>query len=152
MRLEKEVRIDAPIDAVWALVADIQTLGTCVPGLEQLQIIDDRHFDSVVRFRMGPLSMRFRLRSEIEALEPPHRVVMVTEGDDRSVAGNVRQRQEFVLTPAAGATDVRITSDVQISGRFATFGQRIIAAQADDFANQVVANVARLLAQRDEAQ
>jgi carbon monoxide dehydrogenase subunit G len=145
VKLEKEVHLDAPPERVWDLVSDIEALARCIPGLEELQIVDDRQFQSVVRLGVGPISARFQLESRLEELDPPNRVVMVTEGADRSIGGRVRQRQEFDLAPDGEGTRVRITSDIQISGRFATFGQRIIAARADQFVDEVVANVEQLL-------
>ena len=72
-----------------------------------------------------------------------------TEGVDRGIAGRVKQRQTFLLAPDGDGTRVHITTEVSISGRFATFGQRVIASQADTFADEVAANVSRLL--RDPA-
>ena len=149
MNLEKRIHLAEPVDEVWALVGDVTSLGRCIPGLESLTMQDETHFDSVVRMKLGPLGARFALRSVIEEVEPPRRLVMSTEGVDRSLAGRVRQRQVFELAPGAdGGTDVRITSDIAISGRFATFGQRLIAAKADEFSDEVAANVTRLLAER----
>jgi carbon monoxide dehydrogenase subunit G len=151
VKLEKEVRIAAPVERVWALVSDIEGLGRCIPGLEQLHMTDERHFESVVRMRVGPIGARFQLTSTLEEIEPPRWLVMETDGVDRSIAGRVRQRNSFELLPDGEQTLVRITSDIQISGRFATFGQRIIAARADQFVDEVVANVDRLLLTAEQA-
>ncbi len=148
MILEKRLRLTAPADEVWSLVNEIDALGRCIPGLEELVILDDRHFDSIVRLRLGPISARFHLSTSFEVIEPPTRVVLVTEGIDRGIAGRVRQRQTYELAPDGDETEVSITSEIQISGRFATFGQRVIAARADAFADEVAVNVARLLEER----
>jgi carbon monoxide dehydrogenase subunit G len=145
--VDKEIRLDAPRDRVWALINDPQALSRCVPGLESMTVIDDRHYETVVRMSIGPISARFHLQTTIESLEPPSTAVLLTEGQDRGVAGRVKQRQTFRLEPDGDATLIRIHTEVSISGRFATFGQRVIASQADTFADQVAANVAKLLAE-----
>jgi uncharacterized protein len=143
--VDKELRLDAPRDRVWALINDPHALGGCVPGLEELTVVDDRHYRSVVRMSIGPISARFHLSTEIESLEPPVRAVLATEGQDRGIAGRVKQRQTFELKEDGDQTVVAIHTEVSISGRFATFGQRVIASQADSFADEVAANVAELL-------
>ena len=151
MRFEKEISLDAPVDVVFGLVEDIQTLATCIPGLEELTIHDERNFDSRVRLSVGPITARFNLRTSIEELVPGRRITLVTTGKDASLAGSVRQRQEFDLVATdANRTTVRIATEIQVQGRLATFGQRVIGARADQFAEEVAANVARLLAERRE--
>lgn len=146
MIVDKEIRLAASPDRVWALINDPQALGRCVPGLEQLTVIDERHYESVVRMSIGPISARFHLQTTVESLEPPLRAVLLTEGVDRGIAGRVKQRQTFELEPDGDGTRIRIHTEVSISGRLATFGQRVIASQADTFAEEVAANVSRLLA------
>jgi carbon monoxide dehydrogenase subunit G len=145
--IEKEIHLDASQDRVWALINDPEALSRCVPGLESMSVIDDRHYETVVRMSIGPIHARFHLHTTIESLEPPTTAVLLTEGHDRGIAGRVKQRQTFALEPDGDGTLVRIHTEVSISGRFATFGQRVIASQADTFADEVAANVAKLLAE-----
>lgn len=148
MRIEKRLAFDAPVEDVFALVDDVEVLASCIPGLEELTVHDPRHFDSRVRLNVGPIAARFRLQTTIEVVEPPSRIVLVTEGKDAALGGRIRQRQEFVLVGEGDRTNVSITSELQVQGRLATFGQRVIGARADAFADEVAANVGRLLAER----
>ena len=152
MKFDKELTIDAPVEQVFALVDDIDALASCIPGLEELTVLDPRSFESRVRMSVGPITARFNLRTVLEVVEPPSRIVMVSEGTDKALAGRVKQRQEFTLRAVDGRTEVSITTDVQLQGRLATFGQRVIAARADQFADEVATNVSRLLADRVKGQ
>src|SRR5690349_18294162 len=80
---------------------------------------------------------RGQLHAAVEALEPPVRAVQLTEGQDRGSAGRAKQRQTFALEPDGDRTLARIHTEISISGRFATFGQRVIGSQADSFADEV---------------
>ena len=148
MKLEKRLTFEAPVDDVFALVEDVEALASCIPGLEELSVVDARTFDSRVKMSVGPISARFQLHTSIDTIEPPTRIVIVTEGRDAGLAGRIKQRQEFALQGNGDRTEVLITSELQIQGRLATFGQRVIGARADQFADEVAGNVRRLLEAR----
>jgi len=148
MRIEKRLVFAAPVEDVFALVDEVEALASCIPGLEELSVVDPRTFDSRVKMPVGPISARFQLHTSIETIQPPTRIVIVTEGKDAGLAGRIKQRQEFDLQGNGDQTDVLITSELQIQGRLATFGQRVIGARADQFADEVAENVRRLLEAR----
>jgi uncharacterized protein len=148
VRFTKEVSFDAPVERVFALIDDVEVLASCVPGLEQLTVRDERHFDSRVRMSIGPITGRFELTTSVEEIDAPHRIVLRTQGVDPRLGARVNQRQAFDLRPDGEGTTVVITTDLQVQGRLATFGQRVIGARADAFADEVAANVARILAVR----
>jgi carbon monoxide dehydrogenase subunit G len=148
MKYEKLVVIAATPEEVWSLVEDIPVLATCIPGLVSFEMQDAHRFTSVVSVKVGPVQPRFRLSTELVDLDPPHALTVVSEGSDPALNSRVRQRQSVTLQPVDGGTQVAIDLDLQISGRIATFGQRIIASKADEFATEVIANVERVLASR----
>ena len=40
MKLEKQLTFDAPVDDVFALVDDVDALASCIPGLEELRVLE----------------------------------------------------------------------------------------------------------------
>jgi carbon monoxide dehydrogenase subunit G len=148
MLIQRTFRLDAAVPQVWELVSDIPALSGCIPGLEKIEVQDARHFRSLVRQRVGPISMTLDLDTHLEDLEPPRRVTALTEGRDRALGARVRQRQVFELCPAGDQTEVKLSVDVQFSGRLAAFGHRVIGAKAEQFTEEVIRNVSALLAWR----
>src|SRR5262245_60156492 len=128
MLIERTFWLDAAVPKVWALVSDIPALSGCIPGLEKIEVRDPRHFRSVVRQRVGPIAVTLDLETRLEELEPPRRVTALTEGLDRVLGARVKQRQVFELCPAGDQTEVKLSVDVQFSGRLAAFGHRVIGA------------------------
>jgi uncharacterized protein len=153
MRFQREAILAALPEEVWSLVEDIPALADCIPGLVSFDIHDDRHFSSVVSIRVGPVQPRFRLETELTDLDPPRALTVITEGVDPALGSRVRQRQSVTLTRVVDQTRVTIDLEIQISGRIATFGQRVIASKAEEFASEVIANVnEKLAARRSTAQ
>jgi carbon monoxide dehydrogenase subunit G len=148
MKYQKRTVLAATPAEIWSLVEDIPSLATCVPGLVSFEMRDARHFTSVVALKVGPVQPRFELATELLDLVPERAVTVISEGRDRALDSRVRHRQVVTLDPVEGGTALLIDLELQISGRVATFGQRIIATKAEEFATEVLANVERLLAAR----
>jgi carbon monoxide dehydrogenase subunit G len=82
---------------------------------------------------------------------PRRTVTIACAGRDNLLGSNVRASVRFDLREVGEATAVDITADLQVTGRLATFGQRIIAARAEQVLMQALRNVDQLLAERRSA-
>jgi uncharacterized protein len=148
MEFRRNARIDAPVSDVWALVDDIPTAASCIPGVTQVQMRGEREFDCVVTQRVGSVKSSFGIRAEMADVVPNEQVTIVCEGKDKLLGSNVRANVRFRLSDEGQATAVDIAADFQVTGRIATFGQRIIAAKAEQVVMKSLRNVDQLLAER----
>jgi len=148
MEFRRNARIDAPVSDVWALVDDIPTAASCIPGVTEVQMRGEREFDCVVTQRVGSVKSSFGIRAEMTDLVPNEQVTIVCEGKDKLLGSNVRANVRFQLGDEGEATAVDIAADFQVTGRIATFGQRIIAAKAEQVVMKSLRNVDQLLAER----
>jgi carbon monoxide dehydrogenase subunit G len=148
MRFEKTVRIQAPLADVWQLIDDIEAVASCIPGVTDYSAQSDREFTALMTQRVGPVTARFRLNTKLINLDPPRSVTAIIEGHDRDLDSTVRAEQRFELRAADGGTDVDISADIRMTGRVATFGQRIISTKAERVVLDAFANVSTMLAGR----
>jgi carbon monoxide dehydrogenase subunit G len=58
MLIEGQFKVQAPIQKVWESLMDPKTLGTCMPGTEKHEAIDDKTFESVNKRRVGPIKVK----------------------------------------------------------------------------------------------
>lgn len=98
--------------------------------------------------QVGSVKASFALRTRLETDEASHMVTAVSSGQGRVLGSSVKATQRFVLSPAGEGAEVAIQADVQITGRIATFGHRIIAAKAEQVTVQAIRNLERMLAER----
>ena len=84
------------------------------------------------------------------AAKVTERVYYVQGGTGVASAANegFNSNAGFVITDEGGKTEVHISADVQITGKIATFGHRIIAAKAEQVTVAAIRNVEDLLAAR----
>jgi uncharacterized protein len=125
MRIENVVEVDAPVDRVWALVNDIPRVAPCMPGAALTGVVDDQTYEGTVAVKLGPLRMSYKGKVVIEEVdEASHSARLAASGKDTKGAGTARATVETRLEPVGDArTRMSVASDVQLTGRVASFGR-----------------------------
>ncbi len=131
MILEGKFTLKAPIQKVWDSLLEPETLRACVPGAEKIEKLDDNTYDCVIKQKVGPISVRFKFKTVLTKVEPPHHFEMEGEGDEIAKAGRFTQKSAVDLreTPD-GQVEVSYKTEVNVVGKLATFGDRIMRAKA----------------------
>ena len=125
MRIENVLEVDAPVDRVWALVNDIPRVAPCMPGAALTGVVDERTYEGTVAVKLGPLRMSYKGKVVVEAVDEAGRSArLAASGKDTKGAGTARATVETRLEPIGDArTRMSVASDVQLTGRVASFGR-----------------------------
>jgi uncharacterized protein len=137
MKFQGTIDIAAPRDKVWSFVTDPDQVGSCGPGVESIQVIDETHFKAVAKVGIGFISSRFVVNLEMTEQQPPERAVIKAHGQAPGSA--VDALAEMHLSDAADGTATRMdwSADVAISGTLASMGARLIEGTANRMIGQV---------------
>ena len=125
MRIENTVEVDAPLDRVWALVNDIPRVAPCMPGAALTGVLDDATYEGTVAVKLGPLRMSYKGKVVVEGVdEATHSARLAATGKDTKGAGTARASVETRLEAVGdNHTRLHVTSDVQLTGKVASFGR-----------------------------
>ena len=125
MRIENTVEVDAPLDRVWALVNDIPRVAPCMPGAALTGVLDDTTYEGTVAVKLGPLRMSYKGKVVVEGVdEVNHSARLAATGKDVKGAGTARASVETRLEAVGdNHTRLHVTSDVQLTGKVASFGR-----------------------------
>jgi uncharacterized protein len=125
MRIENVVEVDAPVDRVWALVNDIPRVAPCMPGAALTGVVDERTYEGTVAVKLGPLRMSYKGKVVVEEVDEAGRSArLAASGKDTKGAGTARATVETRIEPVDDArTRMSVSSDVQLTGRVASFGR-----------------------------
>ena len=125
MRIENTVEVDAPLDRVWALVNDIPRVAPCMPGAALTGVLDDKTYEGTVAVKLGPLRMSYKGKVTVDEIDHAgHSARLTASGKDTKGAGTARASVETRLEPAGDThTRLHVTSDVQLTGKVASFGR-----------------------------
>jgi carbon monoxide dehydrogenase subunit G len=125
MRIENTVEVDAPLERVWALVNDIPRVAPCMPGAALTGVGDDGTYEGTVEVKLGPLRMSYKGKVSVDEVDDAnHSARLTASGKDTKGAGTARATVETRLEPAGEThTRLHVTSDVQLTGKVASFGR-----------------------------
>jgi carbon monoxide dehydrogenase subunit G len=130
MKLEGTYHFNGPRTLVWDLLQDPAVLATAMPGAKSLVQTGDDRFEGVMKVGIGPVTAaEFALVVTLTDKVAPERFRMSI--DAKGGLGFTRGIADVVLVDAAeGGTSMKYTSDLQIGGRIAAVGQRVVDSAA----------------------
>jgi carbon monoxide dehydrogenase subunit G len=135
MKFEGTLEIRAPRDRVWTFLMDPNQVGSCGPGVESIEVVDETHFKAKAKVGIGFISARFNVDMEIAETQPPDRAVIKAHGQAPGSA--VDGTATMTLRDGAdGATVMDWAADVMIGGSLATVGARMIEGTANKMIGQ----------------
>jgi carbon monoxide dehydrogenase subunit G len=153
MLIEGQFTLQAPIQEVWDFLLDPETLASCVPGAEKMEAIDDKTYESVVKQKVGPISVKFKFTTTLTEMDPPRRLKAVGRGADIGKAGIFTQETTVNLTEVSeDSVEISYSSNVSLVGRLATFGERIMRAKAKQVGEEFTKNLEERLRSRTARQ
>jgi len=133
MLIEGKFTLKAPIQEVWDFLLKPETLASCIPGLEEMELIDERTYNSVVKQKVGPISVKLKFTTTLTEVDPPTHLKAVGKGADIGKAATFTQETIVDLNEVSGGeVEVSYKSNVTIVGRLAMFGDRIMRAKAKE--------------------
>ncbi len=136
--------VDAPAEDLWAVVSDVPTVGTCIPGASDVRQADDGSFIGTVRVRVGPISLALNGKLTVDELDvTARRIALSGAGADRRVPGNVGIKIRMAVEEKGAGSELIVDSEANILGKLGEFGQGIIRRKADGIMKEFGANVAR---------
>ena len=142
MLIEGKFTLEAPIKKVWDSLLDPVILASCIPGTEKMELIDDKTYESVVKQKVGPISVKLKFTTTLTEVEPPRYIKAVGRGADITKAGTFTQETMVNLTEVSNdGVEVSYSSNVSLVGRLATFGERIMRAKAKSVGEEFTRNL-----------
>ncbi len=135
MQFKGTVQITAPRDRVWAFLMDPNQVGSCGPGVESIDVIDEDHFKAKAKVGVGFISARFVVDMTVAEKNEPDLAILKAHGQAPGSA--VDATADMRLSgPAEGPTTMEWSADVLIAGTLASVGARLIEGTANKMIGQ----------------
>jgi hypothetical protein len=125
VRLEGEYVFDGPRDKVWELVREPEVLATALPGTQSLDPVSESEYQGKMNIRVGPVAGVFSGRIVVSDEVPPESYTLSVEG--KGSPGFVNGTGHVQLIDQGDDTTLmKYEGDIQVGGRLASVGQRLI--------------------------
>ena len=130
MNLNGTFVFNGPRSQVWDLLQDPDVLAKALPGTERLTRTADDRLEGTMKVSVGPMTAaKFDVAVTLKDLVPPGHFAMVI--DSKGAVGYTRGSATVDLEEQpGGGTLMRYSSDVQVGGRIASVGQRLLESVA----------------------
>lgn len=129
MELNDEVTIDAPRDKVYAALNDPLILKECIPGCEELIQHSETELEAKVVLKVGPVKARFSGTVHLDNSGAPEAFSLTGEGSG-GTAGFAKGGADVTLTEDGETTTLRYAAKVDIGGKLAQLGSRLMQSTA----------------------
>ncbi|MGL5166927.1 MAG: CoxG family protein [Afipia sp.] len=139
--LNGSIELAAARSTVWAELNDPNRLKLCIPGCEELEKVSDSEFRAIAKMRIGPVSTRFKGRVILSEFNAPISYKISGEGEG-GLAGFAKGNAVVRLEEIGSGTLLIYNVDVQIGGKLAQLGQRLISGTAKKLTDQFFATFA----------
>ena len=142
MLIEGKFALKAPLQKVWDFLLEPGTLASSLPGAEKVEAIDDKTYECIVKQSVGPISVRFKFTVVLTEVEPLKYVKAVGRGGDIGKMGTFTSDVVVNLSQISkDEVEVSYQTNVNIVGRLATFGERIMRAKSKSVGEQFTRNL-----------
>jgi carbon monoxide dehydrogenase subunit G len=136
MQFSGAVDIRAPRDKVFAFLVDPNQVGSCGPGVESIEVIDEHHFRARAKVGVGFISAKFTIDLDLAESQAPDRAVIKAHGQAPGSAVDAMGTMNLVDGDEPNTTQMLWAADVQISGMIASVGARLVNSTADKLIKQ----------------
>lgn len=135
------VELAASRTTVWAELNNPDRLKMCIPGCEELEKISGNEFRATAKMRIGPVSARFKGRVMLSDFDTPNSYKISGESEG-GIAGFAKGNAIVRLEENESGTLLIYNVDVQIGGKLAQLGQRLISGTAKKLTDEFFAKFA----------
>nr|WP_170680458.1 carbon monoxide dehydrogenase subunit G [uncultured Ruegeria sp.] len=129
MELSDEIHIATPRDVVYRALNDPDVLRECIPGCEELIQHSPEHLEAKVVLKIGPVKARFSGEVTLDTSNAPEGFSLTGEGKG-GAAGFAKGGADVTLTSNGDETILAYTAKVEVGGKIAQLGSRLIAGTA----------------------
>lgn len=146
MDISGEFDIPARRQHVWEALNDPQVLAQCIPGCESIERQSDTELLAKMKAKIGPVKARFESRILLSNLNPPQSYTISGEGKG-GPAGFGKGSADVTLTESDGNTKLHYTATLQVGGKLAQVGSRLVGGAARKIADDFFGKFAEVVAQ-----
>jgi uncharacterized protein len=146
MRMQQEFTVTEPVSTVWKFFEEPETVAGCLPGVEQVTVLDEDNVQVRATQSLGPMTATFEAKVTVLERVTDELIRFRAAGKSvRGAIGNLRTENTVRLRGTAEGTSVLVEGDLVLAGALGSVGQKVVARQAAKVTAEFAANLQRAL-------
>ena len=151
MKVEGEHIFKGTQKQIWDLFRDTDVMAAALPGTKKMEAVGENVYEAVMNIRVGPVAGVFSGTLVISNENFPVSYTMTVDG--RGKPGFLKGTGDIILSDQGDrSTLMKYTGEVQIGGKLAGVGQRLIDTVSKSIINQAFDTLDQVLAERTVAE
>ncbi len=147
MILKEEVQIPLDRTTVFNALNDTEILKESFPGCEEIKETGEQELEATVVVKFGPVKASFKSQVEIDPSGGPEQFKLQGKGD-AGVAGFAKGGADVSLAENEGGTLLTYEVNIDIGGKLAQVGSRLIEGTSKRLAKKFFSNFEEALLSR----
>ena len=151
MIIEGKFSVAAQIQKLWdTLFGDVKGVAACMPGVENLDVVDDKTFSLTMKQKVGIFGITMKGPLVLTTVQAPTHLDMVGEFVDITKLGQIKSKITLDLAEKAPLVDLSYKLDVSISGKMSALGvaDRFMKTKGAEIEKEFIAKLKEFIAQR----
>jgi carbon monoxide dehydrogenase subunit G len=146
MKLREEFHVARPVADVWTFFEQPERVAACLPGVEEVTVVDPDNVTVRATQRLGPMTATFDAKVKITERVSGELIRFTATGRTvKGALGNVRAGTSVRLAPVDGRTLVSVEGDVTLAGALGSVGQKVVSRQAGKVTAEFARNLDTML-------
>ena len=140
VKLDKHYELGVPAQHAWAVLADLESVASCMPGASLGEKTGDSSYKGSVKVKVGPATAQFGGEVEILSMDVANKsLVLKGKGADKGGSSASMELEATIEETTDGSVLVGAAT-VIVNGKFAQFGGRMMVQVSDVILKQFVDN------------
>jgi uncharacterized protein len=141
MELNNEFVVNVPIEQAWSTLTNLELIAPCMPGA-QLQEVEGDVYRGMLKAKVGPILATFKGEAEFVSQDPVnYKAVVKGKGRETGGKGNADALITAQLESLGSSTNVKVHTDLNITGKVAQFGRGALADISGKLIDQFAVNL-----------
>lgn len=139
MKLENRFTVPVPRAKAWDVLLDVERIAPCMPGAKLLSR-DGDEFTGQVKVKVGPINLTYGGQAKFVSLDEAAGVAVI-EGSGKETRGTGTAKATITcrLIDKGQTTDVEVDTDLNVTGKPASFGRGVLADVSSKLVDQFAA-------------
>jgi len=140
VKLDKRYELGVPAQNAWAVLSDLESVASCMPGASLGEKLGDNAYKGSVKVKVGPATAQFGGEVEILSVNVANKsLVLKGKGADKG-GSSASMELEATIEEVDGQSILVGLATVIVNGKFAQFGGRMMVQVSDVILKQFVDN------------
>jgi len=126
MEIKQSISVSRPPGEVWAILCDVPSVVSCIPGAELGQALGDDRYSGTFKLKVGPLAAKIDGEGKVERNDQERKGRIVGRGADKRGGSRVAVTLDYDVTPNLQGSRINVTANTEILGPLAQIGRTSI--------------------------